>query len=86
VLEKQLLLTHGWDWLTYSVSAQVLEYNEDETFNRVEIVYRTPSGELQTFQADVVADAARTVYLKGSCVSDKASAITPYRVENGVQY
>jgi hypothetical protein len=59
----------------------VLEHDEEETLNRVEISYRTPSGELQTFQAEVVADAASTVYLKGSCASDKASAITPYRVE-----
>jgi hypothetical protein len=80
VLEKQLLLTHGWDWFTYSVSAQVLEHDEEETFNRVEIICRSPSGEQQMFQSEVVADQARTIYLKGSCTSDKASAITPYRV------
>ncbi len=81
VLEKQLLLTHGWEWFNFAAIAQVLEHDEEETFNRVEISYRTPSGELQTFQAEVVADATRTLYLKGSCASDKASAITPYRVE-----
>jgi hypothetical protein len=86
VLEKQLLLTHGWDWLDYAISAQVLAHDEEETFNRVELVYQTPAGESQTVQADVVADAARTVYLKGSCASDKVSAITPYRLENVVQY
>ncbi|PSN16782.1 hypothetical protein C7293_00760 [filamentous cyanobacterium CCT1] len=63
----------------------MLDHNDDETFNRVAIVYRTPSGEQQTLQADVVADTARTVLLQGSCASDKASAIAPYRVENLVQ-
>lgn len=84
VLEKQLLLTYGWDWLNVAATARVLEYDNDETFNRVEISYRAPSGEQQTFQAEVVADTARTVFLNGSCASDKTSAITPYRVENGV--
>ncbi|WP_035984421.1 sucrase ferredoxin [Leptolyngbya sp. KIOST-1] len=85
VLEKQLLLTHGWDWLTYSAAAQVLEHDADETFNRVEITYCPQSGQQQTVQADIVADTARTVYLNGSCASDKTSAIMPYRVKNVVR-
>ncbi|MBW4460416.1 MAG: hypothetical protein KME47_09270 [Nodosilinea sp. WJT8-NPBG4] len=81
MLEKQLLLTHGWDWLTYSVSAQVLEHDEDETFNRVELSYKTSGGEQQTHRAEVVADSTGTAQLKGSCASKALSAVTPYQVK-----
>jgi hypothetical protein len=60
-LEKHLLLTHGWDWITYAVAAQVLEHDEEETFNRVALTYQPPEGELQIYQADVVADESHTV-------------------------
>jgi hypothetical protein len=82
VLEKHLLLTHGWDWLTYAVTTQVLEHDEEETFNRVALTYQPPEGEPQTYQADVVADESHTVQLRGSCASEKVSSITPYTVQN----
>ncbi|WP_416669927.1 sucrase ferredoxin [Egbenema bharatensis] len=82
VLEKQLLLTCGWDWFSHSVTAQVLDCDADETFNRVELTDKSPTGECQTYHADVVADDRCTVHLKGSCTSEKLSAITPYRVKD----
>lgn len=85
VVEKQLLLTHGWDWFDYKATARVIEHNEDETYNRVELTYETPEGEQQTYQADVVADRINTVYLKGSCKSEKESEVIPYIVKNLTQ-
>lgn len=82
VLEKHLFLTHGWDWLTNSVTAQVLDHDEDETFNRVELAYQTPGGDRRICHAKIVADESRTVALKGSCASEKLTDITPYRVQN----
>jgi len=81
VLEKHLLLTHGWDWFTYAVSAQVLEHNDEETSNRVELSCQTPSGERQTYQAEIVADESGTVAIQGSCASEKRSTVTPYQVQ-----
>jgi hypothetical protein len=81
VVEKQLLLAHGWNWFTYQVTARVLEHNDDETFNRIELTYQTAS-EQQTYQAIVVADTDKAVYLKGSCNSEKTSEVTPYAVRN----
>ncbi|MGJ3250902.1 MAG: hypothetical protein ACFE0J_07195 [Elainellaceae cyanobacterium] len=82
MLENHLLLTHGWDWFNYAIAAQVLEHNEDETFNQVELTCQPPRGEPQTYRADIVADESRTVQLKGSCASEKFTSITPYCVNN----
>ncbi|MEP0949144.1 MULTISPECIES: sucrase ferredoxin [Cyanophyceae] len=82
VLEKQLLLTHGWDWLNCAAIAQVIEQDEAEDFNRVELSYKTPGGEQQIYRAEVVADPSRTAQLKGSCASQSLSEITPYSVKS----
>lgn len=82
VLEKHLLLTHGWGWLDYAVTAQVLEHDDEETFNRVELICQTPAGERQTYQAEIVADESSAVEIKGSCTSEKLSSVTPYYVHN----
>jgi hypothetical protein len=82
VLEKHLLLTQGWDWFNYAVVAQVLEHNDEETFNRVELTYQTPVGERQTYQAEVVADESHIIYLKSSCASEKVTSVMPYKIQN----
>ena len=85
VLEKEFLLRYGWEWLTYSVTAQVLEHDVEETFNRVELRYTTCTGNRHLYHADVIANLDKTVYLKGSCNSEKASEVTPYDVKNLVE-
>jgi hypothetical protein len=82
VVEQELLLTHGWDWFNYNVTAQVLKHNEEETFNHIELTYQTSAGEQQTYHADVIADIDKTIYLRGSCNTKKESEITPYIVKN----
>jgi hypothetical protein len=81
VVEKELLLMHRWNWFNYKVAAKVLKHNEEETFNQIQLTYQTPTGEQQTYQADVVADTDKTVYLRGSCSSEKESEFTPYVVK-----
>jgi hypothetical protein len=85
VLEKELMLMHGWQWFDYKVTAQVLEHDEEEMFNRVELSLATPANEQQIYTADIVADVSKTVYLKGSCSSKQESEVTPYIVKNLAQ-
>lgn len=85
VLEKELLLRYGWEWLTHSVTAEVLEHDAEETWNRVELRYTTPTGEMHIYHADVIANPEKTVYLKGSCNSKKESEVIPYDVKNLVE-
>lgn len=82
VLEKELILKHGWNWFNYIVAAQILEQDEDELLNRVELKFQTPDSEQYTYTADIIADRDNAVYLKGSCNSDKDSLMTPYVVKN----
>jgi len=81
MLEKHLLLTHGWDWLNYAMTAQVLEHNDEETYNRVELSCQTSTGERQTYQAEIVADESGSVTIQGSCASEKRSTVTPWSLD-----
>jgi hypothetical protein len=85
LVEKELLLKHGWDWLDYQMTASVLAQDEEETFNQVELICETPAGDRQIYRAEVVADAGNAVYLKGSCTSEKESEVVPYFVQNLMQ-
>lgn len=82
VLEKELILKHGWDWFSYRAAAQILEQDEDELFNRIELTFQTPDSERHTYIADVIADENNAVYLKGSCHSEKETLMTPYIMKN----
>lgn len=64
------------------MTASVLAQDEEETFNQVELICKTPAGDRQIYRAEVVADAGNSVYLKGSCTSEKASEVVPYIVQN----
>lgn len=81
VLEKELMLLHGWQWFDYKVTAQVLEHDAEEIYNRVELSLVTSAIE-QTYTADIVADVRKTIYLQASCSSKQASEVTPYVVKN----
>lgn len=82
ILEKELLLTHGWNWFNYAVTGQILEHNDEETYNRVELLCQPPTGEQQIYQAEIIADESLTCKLKGSCNSEKFSSVFPYDVHN----
>lgn len=82
ILEKELLVTHGWKWFNYTVTGRILEHNEEETYNRVELLCQPPTGERQIYQAEIIANKSLTCKLKGSCKSEKISSIFPYDVHN----
>jgi hypothetical protein len=67
ILERELLLLHGWEWFKFSVESNIISQNEDKTFNRIELTYKSPSNILRSCIADVVKDQNKSLYLKGSC-------------------
>lgn len=69
VLERELILMHGWDWFNYKVASQLVEPNENESFRRIELTFMKPDGSLGRYRADVVEDKSKTLYLKGDCSS-----------------
>ncbi|MFM7885497.1 MAG: sucrase ferredoxin [Pseudanabaena sp.] len=81
VLERELLLSHGWEWFNFNVESQIISQNEDKTFSRVEIMYESHGNILHSCVADIVKDENSTLYLKGSC-NGKESERVKFRAEN----
>ena len=81
VLEREIILSHSWEWFNYRLEGRVLEHNEDESVNQVELVVETPEGDRYHYTATVLLDEAKTLYLKGSCNSEKTSLVEQYRIE-----
>ncbi|VEP12958.1 conserved hypothetical protein [Hyella patelloides LEGE 07179] len=75
VLERQLLLEHGWKWFDYQVSCQVSEENGDPTSHKIELVCQTPDEFTNTYQAEIVEDENQTIELIPSCNKLESSKI-----------
>jgi hypothetical protein len=78
VLEQELWLQYGWDWLSFKVAGRVLHHNEDESFNQVEVLFETPTGDKGGYQAEIRVDCDRRFFLKGSCNSPESVEMYPY--------
>ncbi len=80
ILEKELILRHGWDWFNYKVSGKILEQSLDNNTMLAEIIFEKPCGSLYTYQAKLVKDQAKTLELKSSCNATQASVVVKYAV------
>ncbi|RMG06765.1 MAG: sucrase ferredoxin [Cyanobacteria bacterium J055] len=77
-LERELMLQSGWDWFNYCVDCQVLEERPD--FVRVEFCCRKPTGFSDCYEAELAENEDKTVYLRGSCGSEKVSEFSKFSV------
>lgn len=75
---------HGWVWFNYKVACQIVEQNEDESFNRVKLTFKRPDGSLGGYRADVVLDESKNLYLRGDCKSTEAEKAPQFYVKNVV--
>lgn len=84
VLERELLFQYGWDWFNYRVSYRILEQQESQLFNSIEFTIEAPDGQINHYQAEVVADAAETLRLHGECSSaiDEIYDFPQFQVKN----
>ncbi|MDY6781194.1 MAG: sucrase ferredoxin [Cyanobacteriota bacterium] len=82
VLERELMLRHGWDWFSYKIDYKILQQKSDRSFTRVELSCQKPNGEVLVYQSDIVPDKSKSLILRGSCGSDSASSYVKYCVEN----
>ncbi|AFY49077.1 hypothetical protein Nos7524_3280 [Nostoc sp. PCC 7524] len=67
ILERELMLHYNWDWFNYQVEGHVIEQNEDETFNKVEITFTKPDGEVNTYRCNVIDDPSKSISFRGEC-------------------
>jgi hypothetical protein len=83
MLERELMLRHGWEWFNFNVESKIISQNEDRTFNHVELTYKNSANILHSCTADVLKDESKTIYLKGSC-NGKELERAKFRLENVV--
>ncbi|MBW4684756.1 MAG: sucrase ferredoxin [Komarekiella atlantica HA4396-MV6] len=80
ILERELILSHGWDWFNYKVSGKILEQSLDNNTMQAELSFEKPSGSLYTCQAKLVKDGTKTQRLKSSCNATQESVVIKYAV------
>jgi hypothetical protein len=82
VLERELILRHGWDWFNYKVEGKILKQNIDENIILAEITFEKPDGSLYCYQAKLVKDETKMMSLKTSCNATKESKCVKYSVDS----
>ncbi|MBD2446698.1 sucrase ferredoxin [Nostoc sp. FACHB-152] len=82
VLERELILHHGWDWFNYKVVGRILEQSLDNNTFLTELNYESEEGSIYTYQATIVKDNAKSLQLKSACNSTQHSMLVKYAVAN----
>ncbi|MBD2441386.1 sucrase ferredoxin [Nostoc sp. FACHB-110] len=82
VLEREIMLYHGWDWFNYKVSAKILEQSLDNNTFLAELSCKNADGSLYTYQATLVKDHTKSLKLKSTCNATKESLLVKYAVVN----
>ncbi|BAY33087.1 sucraseferredoxin family protein [Nostoc carneum NIES-2107] len=80
ILEKELILRHGWDWFNYAVAGKILEQSLDNQTLLAELSFEDNSGSLYTYKAKLVKDEKRTVEVKSSCNAKESSVVLKYSI------
>ncbi|MEH2128467.1 sucrase ferredoxin [Nostoc sp.] len=81
VLEREMILIYGWQWLSYKVDYQIIKQADNGEFNRIKLNFIKPDGSLGTVKADVLVDKAKTLYLS-DCQGDIVETIPQFYVES----
>lgn len=82
ILERELMLSYGWDWFNYKVSGKILEQSLDNNTILAELTFENLSGSLYTYQAKLVKDKVKSQELRTSCDAKKDSSVVKYAVAN----
>ncbi|KAB8332155.1 sucrase ferredoxin [Scytonema tolypothrichoides VB-61278] len=80
VLERELILRHGWDWFDYRVGGRIIEESSDKTTILAELTVEKPDSSLDTYQAKLVKNDSKTIEMKGSCNAKQESLFVKYSV------
>jgi hypothetical protein len=82
VMERELILKHGWEWFSYKIDYRMAVVNETLKQYQITLLCQKPEQPPLTYGATVAADEAKTQYLRGSCHSEQPSKMTKYTVSN----
>ncbi|NET38860.1 MAG: sucrase ferredoxin [Cyanothece sp. SIO1E1] len=82
VMERELILRHGWEWLDYKVTWQMIEQDPKKLPLQVKLTGVSPEAQQLIYVADIVEDETKTLNLIGSCKSQQASRFVKFAVHN----
>lgn len=82
IMERELILSYGWNWFNYKVAGRMLEPNSDNPVSQGEITLEKPDGSIYTYQAEIVKNQRQIMQITDSCNNIKESNIINYLVEN----
>jgi hypothetical protein len=82
ILERELILRHGWEWFNYKISGRVIEQSLDQSIIQAELSFEKPLDSLCTYQATLIKDESKTVELRSSCNATEKTKFLKYAVAN----
>jgi hypothetical protein len=80
ILERELILRHGWDWFNYQATGKILEQSLDNNTILGELTVEQSSGSIYTYQAKLVKDKTKTLQLKSSCNATEKTVFVKYTI------
>jgi hypothetical protein len=81
VLERDLMLSHGWNWFNYKVAGKILEQSLDNNTMLGQLTFEQGSSQY-TYQAELIKDHSRSIEVKSSCNANQTSKVVKYAVAN----
>jgi hypothetical protein len=81
VLERELILRHGWDWFNYKVAGEIIQQNLDKNMILAELNVEKPDG-IYCYQAKLVKYDTKTMKLKASCNATEELVCPKYIVDS----
>jgi hypothetical protein len=82
ILERELMLYHGWDWFNYQVSGKIIQQSLDNNTILAELSFEDSHGSLFIYEAKLVKDKTKTLEIKGSCNAKENSVFVKYAVDS----
>jgi hypothetical protein len=82
ILERELMLYHGWDWFNYQVGGKIIQQSLDNNTILAELSFEDSHGSLFIYDAKLVKDKTRTLEIKGSCNAKENSVFVKYAVDS----
>jgi hypothetical protein len=82
VLERELMLHHGWKWFNNKVAAKIIDQSADGSHVQVELIVEEPYGYVYNYQGKVVRDEKKSVSLKNSCNATQESVLVKYALDD----
>ncbi|BAT52563.1 hypothetical protein NOS3756_15030 [Nostoc sp. NIES-3756] len=81
VLERDLMLSHGWNWFNYKVAGKILEQSLDNNTMLGQLTFEQGSSQY-TYQAELIKDHTKSIEVKSSCNANQTSKVVKYAVAN----